>query len=108
MRKIITLGALGAMVTLVACTTVSQMEATGGSRSDGVVEMSFDYGAFQKLNIDKDASQAKATAACQAWGYQAAEPFGGALEQCTSMSGYGCMQHHVTVKYQCTGAHTPS
>lgn len=55
--------------------------------------------------VDMNAALVTATNRCKAWGYAAAEPFGGQISHCNQMNGYGqCMDTLVTVKYQCTGA----
>lgn len=100
MRKLF---CMSAMILVAGCATVSTMTPTGGSRSDGIVEMSFEYGAFDKVNIDQQSSLVQARARCQTWGYQDAEPFGGVVRQCQAAGGYGCMRWFATVKYQCTG-----
>jgi len=87
-----------------ACTVDKQLSATGGSRADGIVELSYEIGDMQSARIDWDRAQADATARCNAWGYQNAEKFGGEKRQCQSPSSYGCMQWFVTVNYQCTNS----
>jgi hypothetical protein len=87
---------------LAGCATVSQMEATGGSRSDGIVKLSFEYGMFDKVALDQSAGLVKARQRCAVWGYTDADPFGGIVRQCQAMSGYGCTHWFATVEYQCT------
>lgn len=91
----------------VGCATTKTLQAVGGSRSDGTVELAFEYGAFEKPKVDSVAALETAKSRCSAWGYSGAEPFGAATTQCTYMSGYGCMRTMVKVQYQCTGAGTP-
>ena len=105
MRKLLVVGAFGV---LAACATVSQMTPTGGSRSDGVVEMSYEYGMFDKVKLDPTTAQTQAKARCQTWGYKDAEAFGGVVKQCQAMSGYGCARWFATMKFQCTGGNTPN
>jgi|GraSoiStandDraft_4_1057263.scaffolds.fasta_scaffold119910_2 hypothetical protein len=92
------------LVGVAGCATVSQMTATGGSRSDGVVRLSFEYGMFDKVQIDQASALVTAQQRCATWGYGGAEPFGGITRQCQAMSTYGCTQWFATVEYQCTGA----
>lgn len=99
---------IGAIAALAGCTTVSQMAATGGSRADGVVRLSYEAGAFNKINIDEAAALETARERCHTWGYKDAEAFGGVTRQCNSSSMYGCNRWVVTKEYQCTGANTPS
>jgi hypothetical protein len=106
MRKVI-VGVL-ALVGLAGCSTVSQMDATGGSRADGVVRLSFEYGAFNKVKIDEATALQTARDRCHTWGYKDAEAFGGVTRQCNGSNAYGCLHWIVTKEYQCTGANTPS
>lgn len=86
---------------LVGCATVSQMTATGGSRSDGIVRLSYEQGMFDKVAINETAGLNTARQRCSTWGYSDAEAFGGVTRQCQAMSGYGCTRWFVTKEYQC-------
>ncbi|MCE5233824.1 MAG: YecR-like lipofamily protein [Xanthomonadaceae bacterium] len=87
------------------CTTVKTLQATGGSRADGVVELSFEYGMFEKPQVQWAQGAATARDRCRAWGYSSAEPFGGTVSTCQAHDGYGgCVRTLVTAKYQCTGS----
>jgi len=93
---------LSGAILLAGCATVSQMAATSGSRSDGIVKLSYEYGMFDRVKIDEMTGLATAQRRCATWGYTNAEPFGGEVRQCQSASGYGCMRWFVTREYQCT------
>ena len=97
--------AVSAVVLILAgCATPEVMQATGGSRSDGTVDLSYEYGLFQKPVVDMHAAQITATDRCRAWGYTAAEPFGGQINHCNQFNAYGdCLDMLVTVRDQCTG-----
>ena len=77
--------------------------ATGGSRSDGTVKLSYQFGGFQKPVVDAQQGIELAKAKCAAWGYTGAEPFGGEVQNCTAYNQYGCVQFLVTAEYQCLG-----
>ena len=81
------------------CTVDKQLTATGGSRADGIVELSYEIGEYQDARIDWNRAQAEALQRCQAWGYQNAEKFGGEKRQCQDS---GCNQWFVTINYQCS------
>jgi hypothetical protein len=83
------------------------MVATGGSRADGTVNLSYEYGMFQKPIVNTQLAQVNAAQKCQAWGYTDAQAFGGGLRQCEERNEYGCIRTLVTVTYQCTGAGAP-
>lgn len=93
------------LITLIGCTSVKTLQATGGSRADGVVELSFEYGMFEKPEVKWDQGQMTAMDRCKAWGYQSAEAFGGVTSKCQAYNGYGnCLNYFVTAKYQCIGS----
>lgn len=91
-----------------ACATTMNWQATGGSRSDGTVRLSFEYGAFQRPRLDENQATTLAAQRCRVWGYQGAEAFGAGTQTCEAQNGYGCMRWLVTKEYQCTGAHAPA
>lgn len=80
--------------------------ATGGSRADATVDLSFDYVyETEEPIIDEAAGLALAEKRCQAWGYSSAEPFGGAkVNRNLESGGFGTVTRiHVTKTYQCLG-----
>jgi hypothetical protein len=92
-----------ALAMLAGCATVSQMQATGGSRSDGIVKLSFEYGMFDKVQLDEGTALQTARQRCGVWGYTDADAFGGITRQCQAYSGtLGCTHWFVTKEYQCT------
>jgi outer membrane murein-binding lipoprotein Lpp len=99
--------AILATVALAGCAVQAQMVPTGGSRSDGSVKMSYDFGAFQVPKVNASQGLAAAKARCAAWGYSGAEPFGGGTRSCISASMGSCDAFRVTVEYQCTGNPPP-
>lgn len=86
------------------CATPVTLTPTGGSRADGTVHLSYEYGVFDKPVVDMEQAQASATRSCSGWGYTGAQPFGGAVQKCQAYNQYGCVRALVTVTYQCTGA----
>jgi hypothetical protein len=100
--------AICAAMALVACASVKDWSATGGSRSDGVVKLSYEYGMFEKPQLSEIQAMNIATARCKTWGYTGAEAFGGQISQCNAYSGGGCAHWLVTKEYQCTGTGTPA
>ena len=86
---------------LSGCTTIKTMEATGGSRSEGVVELSYSTGLFESPQVDWAEAQRTATQRCQAWGYQGADPFSSPKKRCDVPD---CSAYTKTYLYQCTGA----
>ncbi|WP_366145496.1 YecR family lipoprotein [Methylovulum sp.] len=82
----------------------SNSSQQGGSRSDGTVKLSFEYGMFEVPKLDEQQGLSVAKQRCAAWGYTGTEPFGGSTKTCTSSSNSGCNRWLVTVEYQCTGS----
>lgn len=103
--NVVRLAALVAsMVVSSGCATQKVLQATGGSRSDGTVELSYEYGAFEQPQVQWDQGLATARQRCAAWGYPDAEAFGGQKSECNARDMYGgCMRWFVTVTYQCIG-----
>ena len=88
---------------LSGCATNITPQATGGSRSDGTVTMSYQFGGFQKPIVDWNTARANASRRCESWGYADAEPFGGASSVCVMSNMYGCTRHQINMTYQCIG-----
>lgn len=90
---------------LSGCVTQKVLQATGGSRSDGTVKMSYQVGLFEKAQVDMNQGAMLAAQRCRAWGYSDAEPFGGSTSVCQQRNAYGnCLDAIVTIEYQCTNA----
>lgn len=104
--KIIT-ALLAVSLGLAACATAKTWSATGGSRSDGTVRLSYTYGMFEAPTVDEVAGQAVALQRCRVWGYSGAEAFGGVTQTCNQMGSSGCLEFLVTKEYQCLGTGTP-
>lgn len=106
MRSVLPLkfAALAALITsLVGCATPKQWTATGGSRSDGVVKLSYEYGLFQRPEADEQQGLEIAISRCSAWGYTSAQAFGGQTRKCNNISSGNCNSWLVTREYQCMG-----
>ena len=89
---------------LTACAVpVKQMQAVGGSRADGTIKMSYEYGRFEQPQVNIGQGAAVAKGRCAAWGYTGAEPFGGQTKECVLYSNSTCERFKVITEYQCTG-----
>jgi len=107
MKKII--AAAAAMLMTAGCSTVTTWQATGGSKADGVVRLSYEVTEFQKVQLNESQAIGLATQRCASWGYSGAEAFGGTTRQCGQSGGFGgCAMWVVTKEYQCTGEHPKS
>ena len=100
--------AVAIVIILSGCAVQKELVPTGGSRSDGTVELSYEFGMFEVPKVDLNQGSAAAAKRCQAWGYSDAEPFGGQKNLCQQRNGFGdCLHTLVTVQYQCIGAGKP-
>lgn len=86
---------------LAGCSVTKDWQATGGSKSDGTVRLSYETNNFEMVETSEAQALEEARKRCQAWGYKDAEAFGGELRQCNSFSGMGCNGFLVTKEYQC-------
>lgn len=103
------LGGTACVLALVlsGCATQKTWFATGGSKSDATVKLSYEYGLFEKPVVDYQQAAALANQKCTVWGYSGAEAFGGRMQTCNAHNGYGnCVDWTVTAEFQCTGGTT--
>jgi YecR-like lipoprotein len=90
-------------VGVLGCAAKKDLVATGGSRADGTVDLSYELGLYEKPQIDQTQGLTIARQRCGAWGYADAEPFGGEKRQCQQFYGSNCIRWFVTLTYQCLG-----
>ena len=101
--KVIMVAAAAALL-LSGCATTKNWSATGGSRADATVRLSYEYGAFEQPQTNEMEAINLATSRCKTWGYTGAEAFGGVTRQCNMPGGMGgCNGWIVTKEFQCTG-----
>lgn len=106
MKKILMATAFAAAF-LTGCAVQKDWSATGGSRADGVVRLSYEVAEMEKPQLSESQAVNLATQRCKTWGYTGAEAFGGTTRQCNKAGGFGgCSQFVVTKEYQCTGTGT--
>ncbi len=94
---------VAAAVSLTGCTAAKEWSATGGSRSDGVIRLSYEYHMFEVPQVDEQQGLELAKSRCSAWGYTGAQAFGGQTQLCNNPSSSGCGSWLVTREYQCLG-----
>lgn len=81
--------------------TPMQWHASGGSKADGIVELSYTYNYMQKPVTSETQGVARAGQMCMSWGYLEVEALD-FLERSCQMGDYlGCDVWVVTRKYQC-------
>jgi hypothetical protein len=108
MRHLVCSVAVAFLVGGCATPTQKQLIPTSGSRSDGIVKLSFDYGAREIPQIDLAQGKSAAKIRCLSWGYSDADAFGGGTKQCISSNSKGCTRMQVTYEYQCIGTGDPT
>jgi YecR-like lipoprotein len=87
---------------LSGCATQKTLVPTGGSKSDGTVDLAYEVGLFEEPIVDSMQGLNAAKERCKAWGYKNAESFGGSKSDCQQFNGYGnCVRQIVTITYQC-------
>ncbi|MDG6894521.1 YecR family lipoprotein [Volucribacter amazonae] len=100
MKKLLVIGLISAV--LAGCSVNKELVATGGSKADGTIELSFEHSPFETPIINEEKGLELAKKRCSAWGYENAEKFGGQKQICTRFGGFGgCALFLVTIQYQC-------
>ncbi len=103
MKKTLTKALLiGLTIIFSGCAVQKELVPTGGSRADGIVKLSYEYGLFEapQLNAQQGVNAAKQR--CSSWGYKNAEAFGGSTKSCIMPTNNGCNRWLVSIEYQCT------
>ena len=101
MNKLIIVAVVASLST--GCAVQKNYGASGGSRSDGTVKMSYTYGAFQIPKVNEAGALEVAIKRCKSWGYDAAESFDFVDKRCQQYSpDMGCVAWIVTKEFQCT------
>jgi hypothetical protein len=107
--RLLLIATAAAALFLSGCAVNKDWAATGGSRSDGVVRLSYEVAEMEKPELNEQQAIRLASQRCKTWGYSDAEAFGGVTRQCNRGGGFGgCSQYMVTKEYQCTGTGTPT
>lgn len=109
MKKLTCLLAVVACVLTIGCArkVYKNWAATGGSRADAVVRLSYQYTNLEIPQVNDAEAQKLAEKKCQSWGYSGAEAFGASIVHCLQIGYYGdCMNSLVTKEFQCIGQGT--
>lgn len=97
------------MLILTACSNIhspnestpKQWEAIGGSKSDAVIELSYEYNINENSKINEASAYKEAKYRCENWGYKVGAPFN-STKTCLMYYNMNCMQWEVKEKFQCT------
>jgi len=89
-------------ISLAGCSTIKVPAVSGGSKSDGIVNASYNYATFESPVVDLSKTMQSAKVACSNWGYSNAVKLSGESKQCVNYDyQYGCTLTRVDTKYQC-------
>jgi len=96
-------------VLLFAASAVQKdLQISDGSKADGTLTLVYEYGAFEKPEVNWESAKLRAIEKCRSWGYSNAEFFDVGTRTCLSYDMYGsCNTWRVTYKCQCTTDPTP-
>ena len=73
LKRLIAMSSLIVLICfLQGCATQKTLIPTGGSRADGTVKLSYEYGLFEKPQIDPAQGEIAAKQRCSLWGYSGA------------------------------------
>jgi hypothetical protein len=103
MKKRYLMGLLLCTAVLSGCSVNKDWVATGGSRADATIKLSYQYGFGQDVIVSEQQAVELAKKRCNVWGYTGAEAFGGVTRVCNQMGSMGCNDGIVTKEYQCIG-----
>ena len=90
-------------LSLGGCAVSKDWQATDGSRSDGVVRLSFEYKQMQAAQANDQQGLNLAESRCNSWGYPGSEAVGRTKQTCNQAGELGCATWLVTKEYQCLG-----
>ena len=104
-KRVLVVALVVAALGFASCSAQKHWFASGGSRADGVVHLSYTWALFEKPVVDPSEGVALATSKCAGWGYTSAQPFGGIVSRCNSTNYQGkCNGWIATAEYQCVGS----
>lgn len=83
------------------CAVHKNWTATGGSRADATVKLSYEYSEFEQPIVSEQEALDLAIQRCKSWGYASAEAFGGVTRTQNTSSSW-----LVTKEFQCIGQGT--
>lgn len=63
-------------ILLGGCSTTKDWSATGGSKADGVIRLSYEFGQFELPQVSEEQAILLAARRCAVWGYTHAEALG--------------------------------
>lgn len=86
------------------CAVTKEYSATGGSRSDGVMKLSYEVGQLEIPHVNEQQGLELARRKCGGWGYSDAESLGGTTRTCNEFGLSQCRTWLITKEYQCLGS----
>jgi hypothetical protein len=87
---------------LTGCATVKNPQVSGINKLAGIVELNYEYGLFEKPQVNWDEAKKTANSQCQSLGFKPAQQSSEPNDECISRTNNGgCAQHKVTANFQC-------
>lgn len=86
------------------CSVTKEYSATGGSRSDGIMKLSYEFGQYEVPLTNEQQGLELARRKCKGWGYNDAESLGGITRNCNEVGLSQCKTWLITKEYQCLGS----
>jgi hypothetical protein len=99
MKKVYAAAVVGALILATSgCASQKEWGASGGSKADGIVKLSYQANAFEVPKVSAEQGLDLATKRCISWGYKKAEAFDFQNKQCIDTQ---CNSYTITKEYQC-------
>ncbi|WP_192021995.1 YecR family lipoprotein [Shewanella sp. WPAGA9] len=98
MNKLAAYVVLAVSLALTGCATQKNWGASGGSKADGTVKLSYQASAFEVPQLNEAQGLDVAIKRCISWGYKSAETFDFEHKKCIDTQ---CNSYTVTKEYQC-------
>lgn len=91
-----------AFSTLTGCATVKTPQISGGDSKNAIVDLSYQYGLFEKPTVDWGKALNTANTQCQSWGYKGAVSNSSPTDNCIEVNQQEhCVKHQVVSRYNC-------
>jgi hypothetical protein len=102
MKNYSTLLGIGLAILVSGCATVKTPMPDTGNKDEGRVNLTYQYGLFEKPQVNWDQALLAATDQCKKWQYGPASQSTTPADECVRRDqNNNCIQHQVTTSYQC-------
>jgi hypothetical protein len=101
LRNLAVLASSLTLLALTGCASTQHWTAAGGSKSEGIVRLSYEFPEFHEPALSEAQAEKLAESRCASWGYESAVEVPGQLRECANADGGNCDLWKVTREYQC-------